>query len=302
MLQPDLELGACLARGGGLLERGSALLGGQGRQRHAGHLGIGSWIGSGRDGHADPGTSGAGAPGATPTPAPGPVGRPVSTPADDLPLVAARAGVSGASRGRSRQQVRPGAARTAIFPCGGPCRRVGATRRRSARDRSAGRHRERGPVGRRPASGSGSEAAAILAAAAPGSAAPVMGRPMTSRSAPSARACCGVATRAWSCDGGAGRAHARGDQHDARADLGADRGDLLRGADQAPARRRRRPARRAGGRRPAAARPGRRLQGRVGHAGQHGDRGDLDVAGSGLDRGPDHVGARRWRARSGSAA
>src|SRR5262249_39970255 len=37
------------------------------------------------------------------------------------------------------------------------------------------------------------------AAAAPGSGAAVMGRPMTSRSAPEARASSGVATLAWSC-------------------------------------------------------------------------------------------------------
>ena len=40
--------------------------------------------------------------------------------------------------------------------------------------------------------------AAIAAAAAPGSGARVMGRPITSRSAPASSASSGVATRAWS--------------------------------------------------------------------------------------------------------
>ena len=41
--------------------------------------------------------------------------------------------------------------------------------------------------------------AAMAAAAAPGSGARVMGRPITSRSAPASSASSGVATRAWSC-------------------------------------------------------------------------------------------------------
>ena len=105
-------------------------------------------------------------------------------------------------------------------------RRRARLRDTPAADASARRREAPGRAQRR------SSPAAIAAAAAPGSAAPVMGRPMTSRSAPSASACSGVATRAWSCTSApAGRTPGR-DEHDVGADLGADRGDLLRRADQ----------------------------------------------------------------------
>ena len=77
--------------------------------------------------------------------------------------------------------------------------------------------------------------AAMAAAAAPGSGAPVMGRPMTRRSAPSRSASSGVATRAWSLRSApAGRTPGVISLMSG-PDLGADRGHLARGADQAPA-------------------------------------------------------------------
>ena len=100
------------------------------------------------------------------------------------------------------------------------------------------------------------------AAAAPGRRAPVIGRPMTSRSAPSASACSGVATRAWSPGVGRRPAGRRGDQDDAGAHLGADGGDLLRRAHQRAGAGPDRERRRAGGRRPAAGPRARRGRGR----------------------------------------
>ena len=141
----------------------------------------------------------------------------------------------------------------------------------------------------------------MAAAAAPGSAAPVIGRPMTSRSAPSASACSGVAIARLVLRVGAGRAHPGGDQHDALPDLAADGGDLVRRADE------RAGARADGQRSQSSYGVGRRTGQADGVEGRRPSRLVSTVTAAMVTSGAAStaartMSARHWRARSGRSA